>query len=425
MSKRNILFLQIFFIFVLAIIAAVFSFSQFLNIKNFPNIPFRTGLDLQGGTRLIYEADVSQIKDTDYSRVMDGLKDIIERRVNIFGVQEPLIQTQKVGGKQRLIVELAGVKDIKEAIDMIGQTPYLEFREMSGETTETNEPIFSETELTGRYLQKAEIGFDETTYKPVVMIEFNSEGSKLFEQITARNIGKQLAIFIDGIPISAPVVNEKIPGGKARITGEFTVEYAKKLAENLSAGALPVPITLVSEQTVGPTLGQISLDSSVKAGLIGFIAVIIFMILIYRFPGLIASIALIMYVIFVLAIFKLIPVTLTLSGIAGFILSIGMAVDANILIFARTKEELKEGEDLNSAVENGFKRAWPSIRDGNATTLIVAVILFAFGASFLKGFSLTLSIGVLMSILSAVFITRIFLLLFAETKIGKIKFLWF
>lgn len=355
---------------------------------------------------------------------MDGLKDIIERRVNIFGVQEPLIQTQKVGDKQRLIVELAGVKDIKQAIDMIGQTPYLEFREMSGEKTENNEPIFAETELTGRYLQKAEMSFDQTSYKPLVAIEFNSEGSKLFEQITEKNIGKQLAIFIDGFPISAPVVNEKISGGKAVITGDFTVEYAKKLAENLSAGALPVPITLVSEQTVGPTLGQISLDSSVKAGVIGFIAVIVFMILIYRFPGLIASIALILYVIFVLAIFKLIPVTLTLSGIAGFILSIGMAVDANILIFARTKEELKEGEDLNSAVENGFKRAWPSIRDSNLNSLIVCAILFTFATSFIKGFALTLSLGIIMSIFSAVFITRLLLQLFVSTKLEKFKWLW-
>jgi preprotein translocase subunit SecD len=424
MSKKGILILQIILVFAIAAIAALFSFSQFINIKNFPNIPFRTGLDLQGGTRLTYEADVSQIKNEDYSRVMDGLKDIIERRVNIFGVQEPQIQTQKVGDKQRLIVELAGVKDIKEAIEMIGQTPYLEFREMSNEKTESGEPIFVATELTGRYLQKAEMGFDQTTYKPIVTMEFNSEGAKLFEQITEKNIGKQLAIFIDGVPISAPVVNEKIPGGKARITGDFTADYAKKLAENLSAGALPVPITLISQQTVGPTLGQISLDSSIKAGLIGFLAVIAFMILIYRFPGLIASIALVLYVIFVLAIFKLIPVTLTLSGIAGFILSIGMAVDANILIFARTKEELKEGEILSTAVENGFKRAWPSIRDSNLNSLIVCAILFTFATSFIKGFALTLSLGIIVSILSAVFITRLLLQLFVSTKLEKFKWLW-
>ena len=423
MSKKGILILQIILVFAIAAIAALFSFSQFINIKNFPNIPFRTGLDLQGGTRLTYEADVSQIKNEDYSRVMDGLKDIIERRVNIFGVQEPQIQTQKVGDKQRLIVELAGVKDIKEAIEMIGQTPYLEFREMSNEKTESGEPIFVATELTGRYLQKAEMGFDQTTYKPIVTMEFNSEGAKLFEQITEKNIGKQLAIFIDGVPISAPVVNEKIPGGKARITGDFTADYAKKLAENLSAGALPVPITLISQQTVGPTLGQISLDSSIKAGLIGFLAVIAFMILIYRFPGLIASIALVLYVIFVLAIFKLIPVTLTLSGIASFILSIGMAVDANILIFARTKEELKEGEILSTAVENGFKRAWPSIRDSNLNSLIVCAILFTFATSFIKGFALTLSLGIIVSILSAVFITRLLLQLFVSTKLEKFKWL--
>jgi len=421
MSKREKLFIQIFLIFIIATTATIFNFPGIFNIKNFPNVPFRMGLDLQGGTRLVYEADVSKIDKDDSVEVMNGLKDIIERRVNIFGVQEPLIQVQKAGDKQRIIVELAGVKDIKSAINMIGQTPYLEFKEQLGEGEEMK---FVTTKLTGRYLEKSEMSFDEMSFKPIVLMQFDEEGARLFEEITERNIGKQLAIFIDGVPLSAPVVNDKIIGGKARITGDFSVEYAKNLSENLSAGALPVPISLISEQIVGPTLGQISFERSLKAGLIGFISIIIFMILVYRIPGLIASFALIVYVIFLLAIFKIVPVTLTLSGIAGFILSIGMAVDANILIFSRMREEIKEGEILPVAVEDGFKRAWPSIKDGNVTTLIVALILFAFGTSFIKGFSMTLSLGILMSIFSAVFITKTFLLLLVETRLGKIKFLW-
>jgi len=255
-------------------------------------------------------------------------------------------------------------------------------------------------------------------------LEFNDEGAKIFEELTEKNVGKILAIYIDGIPISTPVVQEKISGGKAQITGQFTIDEAKNLARNLSAGALPAPITLISQQTVGPILGKISLEQSLKAGIFGFLSILLFMILFYRLPGILASLALGIYVALILSLFKIIPVTLTLAGIGGFILSIGMAVDANILIFSRMREELSSGKSFSVALEEGFRRAWPAIRDGNLTTLIVAAILFGFGTSFVKGFALTLSLGILISMFSAIFITRNFLNIFIGTKLEKINWLW-
>ena len=258
----------------------------------------------------------------------------------------------------------------------------------------------------------------------MVLLQFDDEGSKIFEELTERNIGKPLAIYIDGIPISVPTVQEKISQGKAQITGQFTIEEAKTLARNLNAGALPVPINLISQQSVGPTLGEISLQKSLKAGIFGLIAIVLFLIILYRLPGLLASMALVIYVALILALFKLIPVTLTLAGIGGFILSIGMAIDANILIFSRLREELRSGKSFGVAVEEGFNRAWPAIRDGNLTTLIVALILFSFGTSFVKGFALTLTLGIIISMFSAIIITKNFLRCFVGTKLERIKILW-
>ncbi len=258
----------------------------------------------------------------------------------------------------------------------------------------------------------------------MVLLQFNEEGAQLFGVLTEKNIGKFLPIYIDGILVSAPTVQEKISGGKAQITGSFTVEEAQILSRNLNAGALPVPINLISQQSVGPTLGAISLEKSLKAGMVGFLAIILFIIVFYRLPGILASLALIIYIGLILSIFKLVPVTLTLAGIGGFILSIGMAIDANILIFSRLREELRAGKDFYQAVEEGFERAWSSIRDGNITTLIVAAILFSFGTSFIKGFALTLSLGILVSMFSAIVITRNFLRCFINTKLEKIKWLW-
>ncbi len=407
--------------------------------------PFKLGLDLQGGTHLLYQADLSNVEKKDYSSAMQGLRDVIERRINYFGVREPVVQVEEKS--QRLIVELAGVTDVNEAIKMIGQTPFLEFKEqrpqeetqkildkqkeIKDKTFEEAQKIpdwqlacqdtyFQSTQLTGKYLKKAEVTFDQTTYRPGISLEFNDEGAKIFEDLTKKNVGKPLAIYIDNALISAPTVKETISGGRAQITGDFTIDAAKELTRNLNAGALPVPIKLISQQTIGPTLGQDSLNKSLKAGMIGFLTVILFMIILYKFPGFLSSMALLIYIALNLAVFKAIPVTLTLAGIAGFILSIGMAVDANILIFARMKEELSQGKNIPIAMEEGFRRAWPSIRDGNLTTLVVAGIMFWLGSGFVKGFALTLSIGVLLSMFSAIVITRDFMRIFVATKLEKL-----
>lgn len=451
-------------IILLAFLAGNLSYPKYINqgidsinakfnikVPHFWDIPFRLGLDLQGGIHLLYEADLSSIEVGDYSSAMQGLRDIIERRVNFFGVAEPIVQTQESAGKHRLVVELAGVKDPAEAIKMIGQTPFLEFRkqraeeetqiildkkkEIEGMTYEEiqeienwqialENPYFESTSLTGKYLERADLTFNQQTGVPLISLQFNDEGADLFEQLTSENVGKILAIFIDGLPISTPVVQEAISGGRAQISGDFTVNEAKELVRNFNAGALPVPIKLISQQTVGPTLGSVSLQRSLMAGLFGFLAVIIFLIIFYRFPGFLASLVLIIYVALILSLFKLIPITLTLAGIGGFILSIGMAVDANILIFSRMREELKEQKSFAVALEEGFRRSWPSIRDGNLTTLIVALILFGLGTSFIKGFALTLSIGILVSMFSAIFITRNLLRLFVGTRLENLKWLW-
>ncbi len=384
-----------------------------IKLPHFYKLPFRLGLDLQGGTHLIYQANLADIEEKERQDSMDGIRDVIERRVNLWGVAEPLVQINKVKDSYRLIVELPGVKDIHQAINMIGETPYLEFKterpqEELAELQEGEDP-FQSTQLTGRYLKKAQLEFDQTTYTPQISLEFNDEGAKLFADITTRNVGKRVAIYLDGFPISVPVVQEAITGGKAQITGDFTADEAKKLVQRLNAGALPVPIILISQQSIGASLGEISLAKSLRAVLIGLIAVALFMIFYYRLPGILAVIALIIYTVIILAIFKLIPVTLTLAGIAGFILSIGMAVDANVLIFERMKEERKAGKSWGGSINDGFKRAWPSIRDGNISTLITAVILFYFGTSVIKGFALTLLFGVLTSMFTAIVITRTFL----------------
>jgi len=611
-----------------------------IGLPQFYKLPFHLGLDLQGGTHLVYEADTSAIPSKDQDSALEGVRDVIERRVNAFGVAEPVVQTTSAGGSQRVIVELAGVKDVSQAIKMIGETPLLEFKEEG--TTETREltaqekqdmdkynaeakgkanealkkakakdadfaalakeystdaatkdvggdlgfvtksgpygalydeaaklkvgqisnlietdadiniiklagaqdskevkanhllicwdgaqgctgklskedakkkidelkaqatkenfidlvkanstePGASEsggdlgwfgkgmmvkpfedttfamktgeisgvietqfgyhliyktderavkeyrvsrilfdkktkeeilpkpdewkyTGLTGKQLVRAQVQFDPNTNAPEVGLEFNDEGKKLFGEITERNVGKNVAIFLDSQPISIPRVQEPIKEGKAVINGSFTVPEAKLLAQRLNAGALPVPINLISQETIGAALGQESVAKSLIAGLIGFLAVAIFMILYYRLPGLLSAIALVFYAAIVLAIFKLIPVTLTLAGIAGFVLSVGMAVDANVLIFERMKEELKWGKPLGSAIDEGFKRAWPSIRDGNFTTLISCLVLFWFSTSMIKGFALTLSVGVILSMLSALTVTRNLLKLIA------------
>ena len=416
----------------------------------FGKFPFKYGLDIEGGTELVYQADTSKIEQTEVRPTMDALRDVIERRVNLFGVSEPVVQTEEsaniTGGNrtERLIVELPGVTDIKKAVDLIGQTPLLEFKTarpdgaektaiqdayskaqealkkpgitdaekqaiISGNPLLTEDPNFIPTKLTGAYLKKADVIFDSRTNEPKILLTFTDAGRQLFADITKANIGKPVAIYLDGAPISTPVVREAILDGNAEISGNFTVQEARELKGRLNSGALPVPIALLSTQTVGASLGARALNSGVHAGIIGVLIIAAFLLFWYRIPGLVATVALAIYVAIMLTIFKLIPVTLTAAGLAGFILSIGMAVDANILIFERMKEELKKGKDLSDAMHDGFARAWLSIRDSNISSMISAVILFWFGTSLVKGFALTLGIGVLVSMFSAITVTRTFL----------------
>ncbi|HYE60243.1 MAG TPA: protein translocase subunit SecD [Candidatus Kapabacteria bacterium] len=606
-----------------------------LGVPRVPEKPFSLGLDLQGGAHLVYQADVKNIAPSERATSVEGVRDVIERRVNGLGVGEPNVQTSKEGEDYRILVELPGVTDVKTAIAMIGETPILEFKEenteppreltaeekkqmdtfnadarkradallkrvQKGESFETiaressedtatknnggylnyinratpfgdelytwaasakpndvsktlisttdglnivkrgaeragqkevtvshilicylgsagcnaeytkeealkkaqdvytqanaqnfaalakehstdeqtkndggalppftkgiavkafEDAIFSaqagqiigpvETEygyhiiykqkeedtkeyelwrilvktqsatdivppasewkttgLSGKQLERTAVVTNPQTGAIEVSLQFNREGTDLFKDLTERNVGKPIAIFLDGTPISAPTVNQAIPNGQAVISGNFTLQEARLLSQRLNAGALPVPVELVAQQAVGATLGQNTLEKSLKAGIVAVLLVMLFMVLYYRFPGFLAVIALLVYVSVSLAIFKLMGVTLTLAGIAGFILSVGMAVDANILVFERMKEELRAGKSLKAAVEEGFLRAWTSIRDGNVVTLLTCAILIWFGSSFVKGFAVTLAVGILVSIFSAITVTR-------------------
>ncbi len=496
----------------------------------FNKFNIQLGLDLKGGSHLVYQADVSQIAPSERAGALEGVRDVIDRRVNFFGVSEPVIQTNKVGDNWRVIVELPGVKDVNQAIKLIGETPILEFKEQNNKPVDNTEIInynndakkkaegilaqakqgqdftalakqYSEddgsktqggdlnwfgrglmvkpfedavfgmkvneiyptvvesqfgyhiikktgeragdkgpevrashvliktkalpvgedqwvaTSLSGKHLTKAQVQFDQQTGLPEVSLTFNDEGKKLFGEITGRNVGKPVAIFLDGAPISVPTVQQAITGGQAVITGNFNLTEAKQLAQRLNSGALPVPIKLLTQESIDASLGKDSIDKSLFAGLIGLALVAAFMILYYRLPGLLAIGALGLYSLLTLAIFKLWPITLTLAGIAGYILSVGMAVDANILIFERLKEELRSGKALNQAIEEGFKRAWTSIRDSNVSSLITAVILMWFGSSVVKGFAITLSLGILVSMFSAITVTRTLLRLLATGRI--------
>ena len=514
--------------------------SAFFN-KFYPHL----GLDLQGGTHLVYEANLSQVAAKDQDSALEGARDVIERRVNSIGVSEPIVQITKQSGHSRIIIELAGVQDVNQAIKLIGETPLLEFKEVGAPlpTTATSTPngaqisevekknkaqeqlakdliarinkgekfedlakqysddtankaqggdlgwvkkgvftplfekvIFEDlkpgqlrqtplltefgyhiikkleertaadgstevhsehillrtetvattgtgqnvnwvnTQLSGRQLKSAAVTFQGQSNEPQVSITFNSEGEKLFKDLTEKNLNKPIGIFLDGVAISAPTVQSVISGGQAVITGNFSLEEAKVLAQRLNAGALPVPVSLISQQTVGATLGNDSLQKSLFAGFVGLCAVALFMIGYYILPGLMAILALLIYSVLALGIFELIPVTLTLAGIAGFVLSIGMAVDANILIFERTKEELRRGLGFVEAVEEGFSRAFPSIRDSNMSSLITCAILYWFGSSIIRGFAVTLAIGIIISLFSAITVTRTFLRLIVHRK---------
>ena len=397
---------------------------------------FKLGLDLSGGTHLVYSADTSKLGSAQVDESLQTLREVIERRVNSFGVSEPLVQVERGGalgaGDHRLIVELPGVTDVDEAVRLIGQTPLLEFKLVKDGATSTvdaeGNPIpgaYVDTGLTGKYLSTAALQFGNgqvALASPTVLVNFNTEGARLFSKITSENVGKPLAIFLDGKVVSAPTIQERIDGGSAVISGNFTAEEARTLVRNLNLGALPVPIELQSTQTIGATLGDEALAAGLVAGLLGLAALCVFMILWYRLPGLVAVVALIIYTVLMLALFKLIPVVLTAAGIAGFILSIGLAVDANVLIAERLKEELAAGKKAEDAIREGFARAWLAIRDSNIAHIIAAVILFWFGTSLIKGFALVFGLGVIVSMLSAITISRTFLLALnmnAESAWGK------
>ncbi len=464
-SAQTKSFLRVFRALIVVILVGLIGWSVYQNTVN-PEAenPFKLGLDLAGGSHLVYEADTSDIDPLEVPELMSVLRDVIERRVNVFGVSEPIVQVESSSFVtdepiQRLVVELPGVTDVSQAVAEIGKTPLLEFKlldptrlfeqestdalaslvedleesgaaigdvSVDGETVNPLEEIdpFVDTGLTGRYLETASLEFagsgsGQLSNEPLVSVRFTKEGDELFTQITRENVGEQLGIFLDGELLSAPVINEAITGGTAVISGGFTPEEARALAQNLSFGALPVAIELQSTQTVGASLGAEVLGKGLVAGMYGLAFVFIFMILWYRVPGLVAGVALGSYVILMMSLFQLIPVTLTAAGLAGFILSLGMAVDANVLVFERMKEEYRSGKNSREAAEVGFSRAWSAIRDGNVTSLLSAIILFWFGTSIVKGFALVFGIGIVISMLTALVVTRTLLIALPDVNPHK------
>lgn len=461
-SQKTDNFLRVFRAVVVLGILGWFAFFVYGNtINENAEKPFKLGLDLAGGSHLVYEADTEGIDPVEIPDLMNTLKAVIEKRINVFGVSEPAIYVESssiVSGEQhqRLVVELPGVTDVSKAVEEIGRTPLLEFKLVNlealaaqrsisevtgvgenGEETkalvkvatssllELGEP-YIDTGLTGRYLESARLEFTgaqsgQVANEPVVSLRFTSEGSDLFAKITRENVGQQLAIFLDGEEISSPRINEPITGGTAIISGGFNPQEARDLAQNLNFGALPIPIELINTQTIGASLGQEVLEKGVKAGVVGLGIIILFMLLWYRLPGFVASIALISYVVIMLALFQFIPVTLTAAGLAGFIISIGMAVDANILVFERMKEEFLLGKTSRESAREGFNRAWGAIRDSNITSILAAMVLFWFGSSLVKGFALVFGMGVLVSMISALVITRTLLMALPEVEQNQSK----
>jgi len=393
----------------------------------FRDLEIKQGIDLAGGTHLVFQADMGKICLSDRESAIEAARDNITRRVNLYGISEPLVQTSKLGDDYRLIVELAGVEDINQAVDLIGQTAQLDFRELSPEATSASKlSDYKATGLTGKDLSRSQVQFDPNTGEPVVGLKFSDEGAKKFGEITERNIERPVGIFLDELPATLPTVKEKITSGEAIISGEFTLDEAKRLSVQLNAGALPVPIKIIEQRNIGATLGSESVKKTTQAGLIGLAMVAFFMSAYYGRLGVLAVIGLVIYGLLTLAIYKLVPVVLTLPGLAGFILSVGMAVDSNILIFERMKEEIRAGRPYHVAIELGFGRAWDSIRDANVCTLITCFILFnPFNWSFLnssglvRGFALTLGLGVMLSLFTGIVVTRTILRTFSERKVEK------
>ncbi len=420
------------FIFLISIVATIISLPYGLNFKIGElevnkKFDLKLGLDLAGGSHLVFEADTSKIPTEKKATALSGVRDVIERRVNLFGVSEPNVQISEFEGRDRIIVELPGVQNTKEATDLIGKTAQLVFAEVDDQiVTEDSTPSsqLKLTDLTGADLESATVSFDGQNGKPGISLQFTSEGGDKFAAITKRNIGKPLPIILDGEILSAPNVSEEIVGGSAQITGSFTIDEAKKLSIQLNAGALPIPVNLVEERTVGATLGASSIKQSILAGSVGIAMVVAFMLLTYGGLGLIASIGLFIFAVITLSLYKLIPITLTLPGIAGFMLSVGMAVDSNILIFERFKEE-KLKRPISDALEVSFGRAWDSIRDANIATLVTAFILynpldwkFLHTSGPVRGFAITLALGITISLFTGLFVSRNLLRFFIVERKG-------
>lgn len=413
------------------VFGAVFGWFLFGTSLNLPGsqkvaelFPFHLGLDLKGGTHLVYKADTTNVVGN-VNEALAALRDTIERRVNVLGVAEPLVQTETAStlagnGEQRLIVELPGITDTQKAVEMIGKTPTLEFqltKEIKAKNDKKEDITLTgyvPTGLSGQYIKSAALQFGSGPASALagaqVQVTFNAEGAKMFAKITKENIGKPLAIFLDGQVISAPIIQTEIPNGEAVITGNFTAQEARELVRNLNLGALPVPVTLESTNTVGSTLGSDAIARGVNAFFWGFALIALFFVVWYRLPGVVAIVSLVLYSLIMLAAFKLIPITITAAGIAGLILSLGMAVDANVLIFERMKEELRAGKNTREAIIEGGHRAWGAIRDGNTTSIISSIVLFWFGTALVKGFALVFALGIFASLFSGILATRIMLM---------------
>jgi len=367
------------------------------------NLNINEGLDLQGGSHLVYSIDMSKIATSERTDALASLQKVIENRVNAFGVSEPIVYTGKSGNEYRLTVELAGVKDTNQAMDLIGKTAQLDFRELNADGTD-----FTKTDLTGSDLTSASVAFDSTTNAPYISITFNADGAKKFDTITARNVGKPLAIYLDDQLVSSPTVQGEISGGKGQITGKFTYTEARNLAIQLDAGRLPMPIHIIEQRTVEATLGQDSIHKSIIAGIIGILIVSLFMIIYYRVLGVFSTIGLALYLVFTLALFKLFGVTLTMGGVAGLILSIGMSMETDVLVFERIREEMRNGRNFAHSASLGFTRAWTSIRDSNMVSLIICALLIWAGGS-IRGFAIVLALGIVVGLTTTFLGTRLFI----------------
>ena len=397
-----------------------------------PNWVLKEGLDIRGGIQVVLKTDMSQVPEADRLTALESAKDVLIRRVDLYGINEPVVQTAVNGQDYRLIVELAGVTDTNQALQLVGTVASLDFRLQPPPTTADEVSAspaaalqwnnFTPTGLSGQQLRRATVDFDNTTGQPTILLEFNDQGKELFGQVTKDHTGEVLGIFLDDFPLMLPRIQTAILDGRAQITGSFTVPEAKQLAIQLNAGALPVPIQVLGQRQLGASLGQVSVAASWRSGLIGLGLVMLFMILSYRVLGLLASLALIIYAILTIAIYKILGVTLTIPGIAGLLLTVGMAVDANILIFERIKEELRLGKPMTRAMELGFGRAWDSIKDANLATIATALVLinpldfnFLNSSGLVRGFGLTLLVGVLISLFTGLVVTRTLIRLFLRS----------